>query len=288
MKRWPLELVTAAFLALAPGAAPRAAGPDFDKAVAPLLAERCLDCHSGDKPRGGLDLSRRRTALAGGDQGRVLVPGKPEESLLWEYVRGDKMPPKKPLTASEKALLREWVAAGAPWGAGPVGPFRVTTDRRAGYDWWSLRPVARRRPPPVRGPHWCRNPIDAFVLQKLEAHGLRPSAPAGRAALIRRLSFDLLGLPPAPEEVAAFEQDGSAAAYEALVERYLSSPRYGERWARHWLDVARFGESNGFEFDEPRPNAWPYRDWVVNALNRDLPYDEFARLQLAGDVLRPG
>jgi hypothetical protein len=288
MKYGPLPLVTAAFLALAPGAAPRAAGPDFDREVAPLLAERCLECHSGDKPRGGLDLSRRRTALAGGDQGPVLVPGKPDESLLWEYVSGNKMPPKKPLNGSEKALLRAWVAAGAPWGAEPVDLFRVTTAKRAGYDWWSLRPVARRRPPPVRDAHWCRNPIDAFLLQKLEAHGLRPAAPADRRTLIRRLSFDLLGLPPAPEEVAAFEQDGSPAAYEALVERYLGSPQYGERWARHWLDVTRFGESNGFEFDEPRPNAWPYRDWVVSALNRDLPYDEFARLQLAGDVLRPG
>ncbi len=287
MKCGPLRLMTVALLALAPGAAPRAAGPDFDREVAPLLAERCLECHSGAKPRGGLDLSRRRTALAGGDQGPALVPGKPDESLLWEYVSGGKMPPKKPLADSEKALLRAWVAAGVPWGTDPIDPFRMTTAKRAGYDWWSLRPVARRAPPPVRDARWCRNPIDAFVLHKLEAHGLRPSAPADRRTLIRRLSFDLLGLPPAPEEVAAFEKDDSPAAYEALVERYLSSPQYGERWARHWLDVVRFGESNGFEFDEPRPNAWPYRDWVVGALNRDLPYDEFARLQLAGDVLRP-
>ncbi|HEY7156671.1 MAG TPA: DUF1553 domain-containing protein [Gemmataceae bacterium] len=270
----------------ASGGVGRGAGPEFDRAVAPLLSERCLTCHSGGKSKGGLDLSRRRSAMEGGDKGAVIVPGKPEASLLWEYVKGDKMPPKKPLSATEKKVLQTWIAAGAIWGTDPIDPFRVTTDKRAGYDWWALQPMVRRKPP-VTNAHWGRNAIDAFVLHRLEERGLHPALPADRRTLIRRLSFDLLGLPPTPEEVAAFENDPSPVAYERLVDRYLQSPQYGVRWARHWLDVVRFGESNGFEFDEPRPNAWRYRDWVVDALNRDLPYDEFARLQLAGDVLYP-
>jgi hypothetical protein len=260
---------------------------DFDRQVAPLLAQHCLDCHSGPKPKGRLDLTRRRTALTGGRSGAVVLPGKPDDSLLCRYVEAGRMPPKRPLPEADRALLRAWVAAGAPWGSDPIDPFRITTTRRAGYDWWALQPVHRPTPPAVRDPGWVRNPIDAFVLHRLEAHGLHPAAEADRRTLIRRLSFDLLGLPPDPEDVAAFVRDDSPDAYKRLVERYLASPQYGVRWARHWLDVVRFGESNGFEFDEFRPNAWPYRDWVVDALNRDLPYDEFARLQLAGDVLRP-
>jgi hypothetical protein len=225
--------------------------------------------------------------MEGGDQGVVIVPSKPDASLLWEYVHDGKMPPKKPLGDAEKNMLREWIAAGAVWGADPIDPFRATTDKRAGYDWWALQPVVRPKLPAVKNIHWGRNAIDAFVLHKLEERGLQPADPADRRTLIRRLSFDLLGLPPTPEDVAAFENDPAPEAYERLVDRYLHSPGYGVRWARHWLDVVRFGESNGFEFDEPRPNAWPYRDWVVNALNRDMPYDAFVRLQLAGDVLRP-
>ena len=266
---------------------PAAEGIDFDRQVAPLLVQHCIDCHGGPKPKGGLDLGRRGTALAGGKGGPVLVPGKPEESRLWRRVAAGEMPPKKPLAAAERQLLRDWIAAGAGWGTDPIDPFQVTTARRAGYDWWALQPVRRPAPPPVLDTAWVRNAIDNFVLSRLEARGLHPAPEADRRTLIRRLSFDLLGLPPAPEDVAAFIADAAPDAYERLVERTLASPQYGERWARHWLDVARFGESNGFEFDEFRGNAWPYRDWVVESLNRDLPYDEFVRLQLAGDVLRP-
>ena len=177
--------------------------------------------------------------------------------------------------------------AGRAWGTDPIDPYQVTTSRRAGRDWWSLQPVRRPQPPAVRRAGWVRTPIDAFVLQKLEASGLAPAPEAEKRQLIRRLSFDLTGLPPTPEEVDAFLNDTSPDAYERLVDRYLASPQYGVRWARWWLDLARYGESNGFEFDEFRPTAWRYRDWVVDALNRDRPYDEFARLQLAGDVLRP-
>jgi hypothetical protein len=284
--KW-LLLPLLALCYLCTDAQPQPAGQveHFDKVIAPLLARRCLDCHSGSKPRGKLDLTSRQTALAGG---KFIVPGKAEASLLWQHVNAGKMPPKKPLPATEKELLRSWINAGAVWGADSIDPFRYTTDTRAGHDWWSLQPVVRPPLPKVQNPTWIRNPIDAFVLARLEAKQLSPSTPANRATLIRRLYFDLIGLPPAPEEVAAFVHDPAPDAYEKLVERLLASPHYGERWARHWLDVARFGESNGFEHDELRPNAWPYRDWVIQALNQDMPFDQFARLQLAGDVLIPG
>jgi hypothetical protein len=261
--------------------------PDFDRAVAPVLIERCLTCHSGPRPKGKLDLTRKQAVLAGGQHADVLVPGRPEDSRLWKYVQTDRMPPKRPLSPEDKALLRAWILAGARWGTDPLDPFRVTTSKRAGYDWWALQPVHRPPLPFVKDAAWPGNPVDRFVLHDLEAHDLHPSPPADRRTLIRRLSFDLLGLPPSPDEVAAFLADPAPDAYEKLVERYLSSPQYGVHWARHWLDVVRFGESNGFEFDEFRPHAWPYRDWVVHALNADMPYAEFARLQLAGDLLRP-
>ena len=196
-------------------------------------------------------------------------------------------PPRNRCQRHEKAALRDWIAAGAVWGTDPIDPFQATTSRRAGRDWWSLQPIHRPTPPVVRRSEWVRGAIDAFVLQKLETAGLTPSTDAGKRQLVRRLSFDLLGLPPRPEEIDAFLNDDSPDAYERLVDHYLASPQYGVRWARWWLDLARYGESNGFEFDEFRPNAWRYRDWVVDALNRDRPYDEFARLQLAGDVIRP-
>ena len=260
---------------------------DFDRTIAPLLAKRCLDCHNTTDKKGGLDLSRREAALAGGESGVVLKPGQPDQSLLWERLAADEMPPKKPLPPAEKAVLKAWIARGAKWGANPIDPFRFTSDRRAGYDWWSLQPLARTPLPAVKDADRPRSPIDHFVQAKLDALGLTAAATAERRTLIRRLSFDLLGLPPAPEEVTEFVADEAPDAYERLADRLLASPHFGERWARHWLDVAHFGESDGFEYDKLRLNAWPYRDWVVNAFNRDLPYDEFARLQIAGDVLQP-
>ena len=261
---------------------------DFDRRIGPLLVSRCFECHYGSKPKGGLDLSRRATATAGGESGPSIVPGNPGASLLWQRVTAGEMPPKKPLAADEQLLLKDWIARGARWGTDPIDPFRVTTATRAGYDWWSLQPVVRPRPPATRHDDVAQSPIDSFVLAKLEAAGLTLSPPADRRTLIRRLTFDLTGLPPSPDEVAAFVLDSDPHAYERLVDRLIASPHYGERWARHWLDLARFGESNGFEYDEPRRNAWPYRDWVIAALNRDLPFDEFAQQQLAGDVLVPG
>lgn len=279
---------------------------DFRAAVGPLLAKRCASCHDGAEKKGGLDLTTRETALAGGDSGPALVPNKVDDSLLWQRVADDEMPPKHPLKPDERQLLKDWIARGAPWSGGALDPLEFTTEQRAGYDWWSLRPIAESAPP--SGSSWVRNPIDAFIEQRLKSARLEPSPEADARTLVRRLYFGLTGLPPdfgnddirslslspalplsrsADEERESGRTGEREKAYEALVERLLASPAYGERWARHWLDVVRFGESQGFERDKLRTNSWRYRDWVIDAFNRDLPYDEFARLQLAGDVLRP-
>lgn len=263
------------------------AGKSFDAQVAPLIAVRCLSCHNAQEKKGELDLSQRAKAMAGGQSGAVIEPGKLDDSLLWDKIVQDEMPPKKPLTAAEKKIIKDWIDGGAKWGTDPIDPFKFSNEHRAGYDWWSLQPVKRSPLPAVKNKSWPRNGIDHFILAKLETHGLSPTAEADRRTYIRRLSFDLLGLPPSPEEVAAFEADKAPDAYEQLVERYLKSPAYGERWARHWLDIVRFGESQGFERDKLRPNSWRYRDWVVWALNHDLPYSQFVSQQIAGDVLKP-
>ncbi len=273
----------------------------FDAQIAPLLAQRCLSCHNGAAKKGGLDLSRKASAKAGGDSGRVIAAGKPDKSLLWERIAAEEMPPESPLSAKERNLLRQWIAEGANWGTDPIDPFRFTTDERAGYDWWSLKPIKNPAAPKVKNENWPRNEIDRFVLTKLDAEGLAPAQEADPRILLRRLYFDLIGLPPVlteengkwKEELLGLEIDpaafhGNSASYAEVVERLLDSPHYGERWARHWLDVIRFGESQGFERNRIRENAWRYRDWVVQSLNRDLPYDEFVRQQIAGDVLFPG
>lgn len=260
--------------------------PDFDRVIAPLLSTRCLECHRGSTPEGKLDLTRRSSMLRGGESGPAFDPDNPVASLLLQRVLADEMPPKKALSESEKQLLTQWVKSGARWGTEPIDPDRFSTDSHAGLDWWSLQSQKRAVPPPATP--WSEGPIDAFVEAGLLRNGITPAPSADRLTLIRRLSFDLLGLPPSPAEVEAFLADESPDAWPKLVDRMLESPHYGERWARHWLDVVRFGESNGFEYDEPRDNAWPYRNWVIDAFNADLPWDEFVRLQIAGDVLRPG
>ncbi|HTI50290.1 MAG TPA: DUF1549 domain-containing protein, partial [Planctomycetaceae bacterium] len=270
------------------GALPVRGADHFDDQVAPLLARRCLGCHNRTDKKGGLDLSTAGAVKTGGDTGPALVAGKPEMSLLWERIAGDEMPPKQPLSEAEKQIVHRWIAAAAKWGTDPIDPFRYSSDVRAGYDWWSLQPVRRPALPQVKADRWPAGVIDRFVLAQLEAAGLDPSPPADKRTLIRRLSFDLLGLPPEPADVEKFLADESPGAYAELVDRLLDSPHYGERWGRHWLDVARFGESQGFERDRLRAFSWPYRDWVIESFNRDLPYDEFVRLQVAGDVLRPG
>ncbi|GIX04338.1 MAG: hypothetical protein KatS3mg114_0207 [Planctomycetaceae bacterium] len=255
--------------------------------TAPLarwLAEHCLSCHAGEEPAGGLRLSSREGFWRGGDSGAVYHPGQWEQSLIWQRVQAGDMPPQRPLSAAERLPLQRWLQAGAPWGEEAFDPWQFTTTSRAGYDWWAWQPLKRPQPPedPWRT---SAHPIDGFIRQALRARGLQPNPPAERTILLRRLSFDLLGLPPTPQDVAEFLADDHPLAYERLVDRLLASPHYGERWARHWMDIIRFGESNGFERDLPREHAWHYRNWLITAFNRDVPYDEFVRWQLAADTL---
>lgn len=251
-----------------------------------LLTQKCLECHHGEDAKGKLDLATREALIAGGESGPAIVAGMPEKSLLWQRVEQDEMPPKHPLSADEKRVLRDWIADGAVWAGGALDPLAMTSEHRAGLDWWSLQPLKQVRVPASKTPG-ARQPIDDFIAGKLETKMLPMSPEADRRVIVRRISYDLVGLPPSPEDVDQFVQDERPDAFERLVDRLLASPHYGERWARHWLDVVRYGESNGFERDLPRPNAWPYRDWVIAALNRDVPYDEFVRWQLAGDLLAP-
>jgi mono/diheme cytochrome c family protein len=264
---------------------PVSAAVDFKREVEPLLTRNCITCHGPEKQRGGLRLDIKTLALAGGDSGKVLLPGKSAESLLIQLVAGidpEKiMPPKGDRLASEEiALLRAWIDQGAEWpdDHGTIAP-AVRSDH------WSFQPAQRPEIPSAQNQSWVRNPIDAFVLARLERESISPAPEADRRTLIRRLSFDLVGLPPKPEEVEAFLQDNRPDAYERLVDRLLSSPHYGERWGRHWLDLARYADSDGYEKDSVRPFAWRYRDWVIEALNRDLPFDQFTIEQLAGDLL---
>ena len=231
---------------------------------------------------GGLDLSSRQGALAGGARGPAIAPADPAASLLLARVLAEEMPPGSPLPAEDKRLLHEWIAAGAEWPG-------IIAGRRAGPDWWSLQPLREPAPPPAASvpAGWSESPIDRWIYAALQAKGLRPSPAAERRDLIRRVSLSLTGLPPDPGELKAFLTDHSPGAYERLVDRLLASPRYGERWARHWLDVVRFAESEGFERDLPRDHAWPYRDYVIRSFNQDRPYLRFAREQIAGDVIEP-
>ena len=287
----PAALLAALVLlpaAAATGDAPPAVA--FDRDVRPIFAKHCVSCHGPDKQKGGFRLDRRADALKGGDSGPAVVPGKPADSPLLKFVAGDDadtvMPPKGDrLTAAQVATLRAWVAQGAKWpadGSATANP----------ADWWSLKPVARAAVPTFaadpKATAWVRNPIDAFVLAKLKEKGLSPSPEADRRTLLRRVGFDLIGLPPTPEEVEAFLADAAPDAYERAVDRLLASPHHGERWARHWLDVAHYGDTHGYDKDQPRPNAWPYRDYVIRAFNADKPYARFVQEQVAGDVLFPG
>ncbi len=274
-----------AVLVLVPsGGAAAGEGLSFTKQIAPLLRDRCLKCHSGSRPRGDLTLTTRAALLSGGGNGAALKPGKAVESLLFQHVRDKKMPPREPLSSTEIELVRRWINTGAKWD----GPALVadSPDRagRAGLDWWSLQPIRRPAVPVVKARGRLQTPIDAFVLSGgAEAKNLSFAPEADRRTLIRRVTFDLIGLPPLPEEIDAFAADTRPDAYERLVDRLLASPHYGERWARHWLDVVRFAESHGYEMNTLRPTAWPYRDYVIRAFNHDIPYRQFVREQLAGD-----
>jgi mono/diheme cytochrome c family protein len=280
-------LAVVAVLAGGPGGA---ADDFFSRRVAPVLRERCLQCHGSVRARGGLSLASRADLLRGGDQGPALVPGKSADSLLLQLVKGSKpvMPRKgAPLTPRQVADLAKWIDDGAAW---PEGVVLSAKDGKPVVDanWWSLRPLQRPALPTVKARRWLRTPVDVFVLAGLEAKGLRPAPAADRATLIRRVTFDLHGLPPTPDEVRAFVADTRPDAYERLIDRLLASPRCGERWGRHWLDVVHYGDTHGYDKDKRRDQAWPYRDYVIRAFNSDKPYARFIREQVAGDVLYPG
>ncbi len=273
-------------------AAQAASAPQFEKDVLPLLSARCLKCHGGTKPKAGLDLQTRAGMLKGGESGAALTPGSAAKSLVFEMIRKGDMPPGKnpKLTAAEVALVGTWIDAGAPAAETNVSAeARVPTVTEEDRTFWAFRKPVRPAVPRVRHSEQVRTPIDAFLLAKLEAQNLTFSGEADRATLIRRLSFDLTGLPPSPREVDEFRSDGRSDAYERLVERLLASPHYGERWGRHWLDAAGYSDSVGGDNDPgqcfPREGMWRYRDYVVRALNEDRPFDRFLTEQLAGDEM---
>ena len=294
----PASTTTPAIMALAVGML-NAAEPEprqvefFEKRVRPVLAERCYECHSAEKKqKGGLALDTREATMKGGDSGQAIIPGEPDRSRLIEAVRyanrDMQMPPKKKLPDSEIQALEEWVRMGAPdprTGA-PAAKHGRVIDIAEGRRFWSFAPLARVEVPEIRDPRSeIRNPVDAFIRAKLHENGLSPAPPADRRTLIRRATFDLTGLPPTPEEVDAFLADRSPDAFGRVIERLLSSPHYGERWARHWLDVARYADSNGMDENVAYGNAWRYRDYVVRAFNQDKPFDQFLVEQVAGDLL---
>ncbi len=268
----------------------------YESEVKPILTQHCLKCHgAGPKIRGGFRLDSREAVLRGGDLGPAASPGDPSHSLLVKainYVELE-MPPAGKLPAREIEILTRWVRDGLPWTsrspAPPGAPAGVSPARqKTARDDWSWRPVKRPVIRVGKNDAWCPTPVDAFIRARLEAEGLEPAPPADRPTFIRRLSYDLTGLPPTPEEIDAFIADRSPDAFERLTERLLASPHYGEKWGRHWLDLVRFGETNGYERDSAKPFAWRYRDYVIASFNQDKPFDQFVREQLAGDEIAPG
>jgi hypothetical protein len=291
-----LAALSARSSAAEPAVTEAAAVEFFERKVRPVLAEHCYKCHSSQakKLKGGLLLDSRATLLDGGDNGPAVVPGHPEKSRLVEaisYKNVDlRMPPKAKLPDAAIADLAAWVKMGVPWPRedtpkSPVASkatINLNQRRREHWAWQSIRPPAF---PVVRDQSWLQTPIDRFILAKLEARGLAPAAPADKRTLIRRVTFDLTGLPPTPAEVDAFLADASPDALERVVDRLLASAHFGERWARHWLDLVRYAESRGHEYDYVNPDAYQYRDYVIRALNADVPYDQFVTEHIAGDLL---
>jgi len=285
----------------------------FSDKVWPLLESRCVSCHGPDKVKGSLRLDSREAVLKAGDSGQAAVmPGEPADSLLIHAVMHSKkdleMPPKEKLTTNDIAVLERWIRDGAPWpkSAALASAPKLAPGERLGDAWsdkrnpivrifggqrldlWSLKPVKRVEPPVVKNKRWARTTLDRFALARLEAAGITPPREADKRTLARRLYFDLTGLPPSPEQMERFLADNRADACERLVEELLASPRYGEHWARAWLDVIRYSDSNGFDWDEFRPKAWRFRDYVIRSFNADKPFDQFIREQLAGDELLDG
>ena len=285
----PLAPLALLFSAALPSLTVAADAEHFEKHIRPLLATKCVKCHGEHKQEGGLRLDTREALLKGGESGPALAPGKPSESLMLEALRYEsfEMPPGGQLPESAVEPVAAWIAAGAPWPA--TGPVREATGEITELDrqWWAFQPLSQQPPPKATGSlaHWPRNEVDQFALARMQQSQLTPAPEADRRTLVRRLYFDLLGLPPSPSEVDAFLLDNREDAWERLIDRLLEDPRYGEHWARHWLDLVRYSESDGWNQDAYRPNIWRYRDYVINAFNQDMPYPQFVREQLAGDQL---
>jgi mono/diheme cytochrome c family protein len=269
----------------------------FEKRIRPLFAANCQKCHSADAQVAGLDMSSAEGFLRGGESGPLVNKDKPEESKLLKVINYDenpKMPPTGKLKTDEIEAISQWVKMGAPWpaaatAAAPAKTWPKNSSVRAFTDdeknWWAFQPMRDFAPPQVKNSAWVKTPIDNFVLAKLEEKGLKPAPAADRLTLLRRATFDLTGLPPTVKEMNEFRADNSPDAFKKIVDRLLASPRYGERWGRHWLDVARYADSTGNDEDHRYPHAWKYRDYVIQAFNDDLPYDQFVREQLAGDLI---
>ena len=281
-------------LAISLRAAESSAAPSefFEKKIRPLLSEHCLDCHGAKKQKGGLRLDSRAGWAKGGESGPAIVPGKPEDSLLIKAVRHAdkdlKMPPDERLAPAQVADLIAWIKLGAhDPRTNALLKSASAVSLETGRKHWAFQPLRPAKLPTVKNATWARNDVDRFILAAIESKGLKPSPEADRRTLIRRVTVDLIGLPPSPEEVEAFVKDTSPQAWEHVVDRLLASPHYGERWGRHWLDLARYADSSGFHNDLDRPHAWRYRDYVIRSFNEDKPYARFIAEQLAGDEV-PG
>ena len=299
MLRFALVMLVLVICFLARGAssppAPAAVSPEavefFEKKVRPVMADHCFQCHGPDKQKSGLRLDSRAAVLKGNDAGPVVTPGEPEKSRLVQAIRYDdeiKMPPKAKLPPEAIAALTEWIRQGAPWPEGANASVRSL--EALGKKHWAFQPVKNPPIPLPKNAKWVQTPVDAFILAKLEAQGMTPAPPADRATLLRRVTFDLIGLPPTPVEIDSFLSDAGPDAFATVVDRLLASPRYGERWGRYWLDIARYADSKGYVFTEERryPFAYTYRDYVIRAFNQDLPYDRFLIEQIAADQLPLG
>jgi mono/diheme cytochrome c family protein len=267
----------------------------FKETVRAFLVKNCLACHGGEKTKSGFNMGTREKLLEGGDHGATVVPGKSDESRLVKLisrVEEPHMPPMNPVAKEAVAAVVRWIDLGAAYdkplvGSAEAGDKKTLLVSDKDKQYWAYRPLQKIEPPAVKATDWARTPIDRFILARLEAAHLTPTTDADKRTLIRRVTFDLTGLPPTLDEVEQFLADTSADAFEKVVDRLLASSAYGERWGRHWLDPARYAESHGFEHDYLRPNAYHYRDFVIQALNADMPYDRFARWQIAGDELAP-
>ncbi|MEO2021481.1 MAG: DUF1549 domain-containing protein, partial [Pirellulaceae bacterium] len=294
------EIIGWTLLLLLPGSISLQAAPPtpsvpalqhFEKQIRPVLASKCLKCHGPLKQKAKLRLDSRAAMLKGGESGPAIVPGKPADSLLIAALQYEEleMPPTGRLNSRVIHDFKSWIAANAPWPE-QVANLRDTSDGITDQDrrWWAFQPL--QRPVVPQGDQldrWGHNPVDRFAFQKMKEHRLTPAPSADKTTVLRRLYFDLVGVPPTPAQVKAFLESASSDAWEETVDRLLADPRYGEHWSRFWLDLVRYSDSDGWNQDALRPNIWKYRDYVINAFNNDKPYADFVREQLAGDEL-PG